>query len=59
MSAEILRRAADVMEGYGFVHAAIAEGLRKEAARIESGEQAEALPTSLDLARTYLEGAES
>lgn len=54
MSAEILRRAADVMEGFGVVHAAIAEGLRVEAARIESGEQAEPEPESLDLAHAYL-----
>ena len=54
MSAEVLRRAADHMEGFGFVHAAIAEGLRSEADRIESGEQAEADPESIELARAYL-----
>lgn len=56
MSADLLRRAADEMESYGFIHAAIAEGLRAEAARIESGEQAEAEPESLQLAITYLDG---
>lgn len=56
MSAEQLRQAADVMQDFGFVHAAIAEGLRNEADRIDSGEQAEALPESLNLARTYLGG---
>lgn len=54
MSAELLRRAAREMEGYGFIHATIAEGLRAEADRIDSGEQAEPEPESLQLAHTYL-----
>lgn len=54
MSAETLRRAADVMQGFGFVHAAIADGLRNEADRLDSGEQAEPEPESMNLARTYL-----
>jgi hypothetical protein len=55
MSADILRRAADYMEDFGFIHAAIAEGLRAEAAEIDAGTRSAAEPESLSLALTYLE----
>lgn len=54
--ADMLRRAADVMQDYGDVHGLIAAGLRKEAKRIDDGEQFAADAESLSLARAYLGG---
>jgi hypothetical protein len=52
--AETLRQAADIMEPFGFVHAAIAEGLRNDAKRLDSGVIPDDLAETLELARGYL-----